>query len=70
MNAGIYEHVTINDEQMKEAGLIREKASELENLLNAIIPSDERSEPARMRNLAKTNLEQVVMWAVKAISRK
>ena len=32
------------------------------------IPKEERSERSRCMNLARTNLEQSVMWAVKALT--
>jgi hypothetical protein len=51
---------------------IKAAASQLEDLYLKIIPNNESVGPecGRLISVARTNLEQSVMWAVKAVSRK
>lgn len=53
----------LNEQQKAEMLAIKEKAEELEELFNKSI----QREP-RLMAVAKTNLEQSVMWAVKAVT--
>lgn len=49
---------------------IKAKAVELLELFDKAVSKEERSEASRLMNIARTNLEQTIMWAVKAVSRK
>jgi hypothetical protein len=54
-----------------EVGLLQEidfLAGELQERFNEIMPGLKSSEQARRVALAKTNLEQAVMWATKGIT--
>ena len=68
--AGTFAHVTMSEKQIKEAESLRDKATELEDLFNNVVSTEERSDSSRLMNIAKTNLEQSIMWAIKAVSRK
>lgn len=48
------------------AGVEAEARNLLLEMENAV-PSDERSDRSRLMNIARTNLEQAVLWAEKAI---
>jgi len=54
--------------QMAEVEECKEEAQRLLDLFNKYVPSEERSERSRCMAIAKTNLEQTIMWAVKAIT--
>ncbi len=47
---------------------IKDKAQYLLDLLNGIVPPEERSERSRCMAIARTNLETAVMYAVKAVT--
>lgn len=57
------EYVPLNDVKKKLISNIKEDAQKLYDSIEASLGAD-----ARMLALAKTNLEQSVMWAVKAIT--
>lgn len=48
------------------AGVEAEARNLLLEMENAV-PSDERSDRSRLMNIARTNLEQTILWAEKAI---
>lgn len=56
-------YTPIDDQQKAEVQAIKEKAEELEELFGKSM----QREP-RLMAVAKTNLEQSVMWAVKAVT--
>lgn len=56
------EYMPISDAQKEQVKLIKEKAEEL---LVIIGEAEDRSEKSRCLALAKTKLEETVMWAVK-----
>lgn len=57
------EYKDITEEQKVAVVEVKEKAEELEELFNK-----SASREPRLMAVAKTNLEQSVMWAVKAIT--
>ena len=58
-------YTPITEDQKKQALAIKEKAEEL----LALFPhSEDRSERSRCAALAKTKLEEAVMWAVKGVT--
>jgi DNA-binding MarR family transcriptional regulator len=57
----------LTDEQKKQGEDVKIKAEELLALFNAAIPPEERSEKSRCMAVARTNLEQAIMWACKGI---
>lgn len=65
-----FEHKEMSKESKIEADSIRQKADELLSILNKSVPTEERSDASRYMNIARTNLEQSIMWAIKAVSRK
>jgi len=64
------EYTPLDDQQKLAMGEIKDKAQELLDLFNQFVPQDERSERSRCMAVARTNLEQTVMWAVKAVTTK
>jgi len=56
-------YTPLNDEQKRDVDWIKHKAEEL--LLAIETP---QYADARMKAIAKTNLEQAVMWAVKGVT--
>ena len=59
------EYTPIDDAAKAQVLDVKTKAEELEMIINAAIAN---GKDARMMALAKTNLEQTVMWAVKGIT--
>ena len=59
---------TLTDEQKSRMETIKDMAQNLDDKMTWYVPAEERSDRARMMNVAKTNLEQAIMWAVKAIT--
>jgi len=58
-------YTPLSEEQKAEMQAIKNKAEELEELFNKSM-----SREPRLMAIAKTNLEQGVMWAVKAVTTK
>lgn len=61
-------YTPLTDQQKAQIQAIKEKAEELELLLDNCIPATERSDQGRCMNVARTNLETTIMWAVKAVT--
>lgn len=64
------EYAELNDTQKEQMRAIKEAAQEFLTLWNQAVPVEERSERSRCMAIARTNLEQAVMWAVKAVTTK
>ena len=62
------EYKPLSEEQKTQMAEIKDKAEELEELLNGVLDPEERSERARCVAVAKTNLETAIMWAVKGVT--
>ena len=62
------EYKPLTDQQKSWMGEVKDKAEALLTAMNSGMEPDERSDRAREMAVAKTNLEQSVMWAVKAIT--
>ena len=62
------EYTPLDDEQKEQMTQIKEEADALLGLFNNAVPMDERSERSRCMAVARTNLEQAVMWAVKGVT--
>lgn len=58
----------ITDQQKAEMNGIKRKAQELWDLIESIVPPDEKSERARLVNSGKTKLEYAIMGIVKGIT--
>lgn len=58
----------LTEEQKTQMAAVKDRAEEMLNLFNKIVPADERSERSRCMAIARTNLEQTIMWAVKGIT--
>ena len=56
-------YTPLNDDQKRDMDYIKHKAEELLNACAAVGYAD-----PRMMAIAKTNLEQAVMWAVKGVT--
>jgi len=65
----IFESRTMSKEAQDEVENIKLHSANLLRMFNKVVSLEERSEASRLMNIARTNLEQTVMWAVKAISR-
>ena len=64
------EYTPLSDDQKLRMSEIKTRAEELLNSMNSAVSVDERSERSRCMNIARTNLETAVMWAVKAVTAK
>ena len=62
------EYKPLSDEQKNQMEVLKGEAQILSDVLDKYVPVEERSERSRMMNIARTNLEQAIMWAVKAIT--
>lgn len=60
------EYTPLTETQTESVKIIKERAEELEEVFNRVNTPNIGREIA----LAKTNLEQAVMWAVKAVTTK
>lgn len=65
----MFDFKEMNDQQKVQTQAIKQKAEELLELFNQSVPSEQRSEASRLMNIARTNLEQSIMWAIKGVSR-
>lgn len=63
------EYTPLNDRQKQEMAEIKDKAQELFDLIDKV-DTDTASGKTRCLALAKTNLEQAVMWAIKGVTTK
>lgn len=62
------EYTPLTDDQKTQMAQVKDKAQELLDLLNSIVPQEERSERSRCMAVARTNLETTIMWAVKGVT--
>lgn len=62
------DQVELTDEQKQEVKDIKQKAQELWDFVEQMVPSDERSERARLVNVGKTQLEIAVAMLVKGLT--
>jgi len=62
------EYKPLTEGQKTEMAAIKEAAERVEELFNQVINPDERSEKSRCIAIAKTNLEQSIMWAIKGVT--
>lgn len=62
------EYQPLTDEQKGQMTEIKDQAAKLMDLFQKAVPAEERSEKSRCMNVARTNLEQAIMWAVKGIT--
>lgn len=61
-------YTTLTYEQEVQMNMIKDRAVLLLDEMNNAVPQDERSERSRCMAIARTNLEQAVMWAVKGVT--
>jgi molybdenum cofactor biosynthesis enzyme len=61
-------YTPLDEEQKAEMAEIKDKAQQLLDIFNTAVPTDERSERSRCMAVARTNLEQTIMWVVKAVT--
>jgi len=62
------EYTPLSDEQKEHMSVIKNSAELLLESFNNAVPTDERSERSRCMAIARTNLEQAIMWAVKGVT--
>ncbi len=62
------EQKPLSDDQKSFMHQVKTAAEELERVMNMAVPLEERSERSRNMAIARTNLEQAIMWAVKGIT--
>jgi len=62
------DYAPLSDEQKSQMASIKEEAQVLLNKLNEAVPVEERSERSRCMAIARTNLEQAIMWAIKGVT--
>ena len=58
----------LNDQQKSDVAGIKAKAVELMDLFQLASSPEERSDKSRCMSIARTNLEQAIMWATKGIT--
>lgn len=61
-------YTELSDAQKEQVRLIKDEAGALLMLMDGAVPKNERSERSRCMQLARTNLEQAIMWAVKGVT--
>jgi len=61
-------YTELTDLQKENVAVIKEAAVILEEEFNHAVPTDERSERSRCMAIARTNLEQAIMWAIKGVT--
>lgn len=61
-------YTELTDGQKKDMLNVKAAADNLLDLMNKAVPAEERSERSRCMAIARTNLEQAIMWAVKGIT--
>lgn len=62
------EYKPLTEEQKKDALNIKLAAENLLNLMDKAVPAGEHSDRSRYMAIARTNLEQTIMWATKAVT--
>lgn len=62
------EYKPLTEEQKSQVDAVKDAAERVEGLLNGALDPNERSERARCIAVAKTNIEQAIMWAVKGLT--
>lgn len=65
-----FEQRQLNDAQIQQIESIKSNASDLYVKISEITTGSTSGESFRLTALAKTNLEQTVLWATKAVSRQ
>lgn len=58
----------LTDAQKSAVELIKTRAEGLLEEMNQAVSVEERSERSRCMAIARTNLEQAIMWAVKGVT--
>jgi hypothetical protein len=58
----------LTEEQKAQMDAIKDKAVLVLDAMNDAVPVDERSERSRYMAIARTNLEQAIMWAIKGVT--
>ena len=61
-------YTPLTDDQKKQVEVLKQSAEVIESFMDAFIAKEERSERSRCMNLARTKLEETVMWAVKGVT--
>ena len=64
------EYTPLTENQKDQMADLKNEAQVLLDRMNAVVPSDERSERSRSMAIARTHLETAVMYAVKAVTTK
>lgn len=62
------EYKPLSEEQKNQMEVIKLTAENVLKAFNDSVTAEERSERSRCMAIARTNLEQAIMWAVKAIT--
>lgn len=62
------EYKPLSDKQKSHMEIIKNTAILLEEAFNNAVPYGERSERSRCMAIARTNLEQTIMWAIKGVT--
>jgi hypothetical protein len=63
-------YTPITEQQRGEMNDLKAAADNLLDLMNESVPAADRSESSRCMAIARTNLEQSIIWAVKGITSK
>lgn len=62
------EYTPLSEKQKADMGNIKGEAVVLLDAMNKAVDPSERSEASRCMAIARTNLEQAIMWAVKGVT--
>ena len=61
-------YAPLSDQQKMSIDGIKDSAQAMLDSWNTLVPLEERSDRSRCMAIARTNLEQAIMWAVKGIA--
>ena len=60
------EYKELSSDQKDDVADLKDYAEAMLKKMNDVVPDEERSERSRQMSIARTKLEECVMWAVKA----
>lgn len=62
------EYTPLSEKQKAQVSRIKAEAAILMRHFDDAVPVEERSDRSRYMSIARTNLEQTIMWAIKSVT--